>query len=299
MNDAEDYNAVIGTLAPTALSPKQLAEAIGVSESSVKRWIDEGRIAATRTCGGHRRVTVVEALRFIRETGITVADPAVLGLTTTSSDAIDQQLYEAMIMSDADSVRELLFTAYVSSRSVASLADGPIRNAMGMLGELWLDGPKGVCLEHQGTAAVMAAMHQLRMLMPNLPTNAPVAVGGSLEDDTHVLPCVIVGTVLKEVGMRDVNLGGVTPVAAFQHAIEQHRPKLVWVSVSVTEPSPRRKADFHTLAEIAEQHACPIVIGGRGASTVIDNHTPRSVIIAQTMSELAAFASGLRCGTHA
>ena len=262
MNDAEGYSSVTNTMGPTTLSPKQLADVIGVSESSVKRWIDEGRIAAIRTCGGHRRIGVAEALRFIRDMGITVADPAILGLTTTSSDTIDQQLYEALIMSDADLVRELLFTCYVKSRSVAALADGPVRNAMGMLGELWLDEPKGVCLEHQGTTAVMAAMHQLRMLIQKLPTNAPIAVGGSLEDDTHVLPCVIVGTVLKEVGMRDVNLGGVTPVAAFQHAIEQHRPKLVWVSVSATEPSARRKAEFHALAKIAEQHTCPIVVGG-------------------------------------
>jgi hypothetical protein len=34
------------------LSPRQFAEAIGVSESSVRRWADTGRIKMTRTAGG-------------------------------------------------------------------------------------------------------------------------------------------------------------------------------------------------------------------------------------------------------
>jgi len=37
------------------LSPRELAEALGVSESSLKRWVDAGKIAASRTEGGHRR----------------------------------------------------------------------------------------------------------------------------------------------------------------------------------------------------------------------------------------------------
>ena len=39
------------------LSPKELADAIGVSESSIKRWVDNGEIQATKTSGGHRRIT--------------------------------------------------------------------------------------------------------------------------------------------------------------------------------------------------------------------------------------------------
>jgi MerR family transcriptional regulator, light-induced transcriptional regulator len=51
------------------LSPKALAAAIGVSESSLKRWADEGRLAAERTAGGHRRIAVAEAVRFVRRRG--------------------------------------------------------------------------------------------------------------------------------------------------------------------------------------------------------------------------------------
>src|SRR5690242_3719305 len=60
------------------LSPRDLADALGVSESSLKRWVDAGKLAAFRTEGGHRRIAVSEALRFIRETGAPVARPELL-----------------------------------------------------------------------------------------------------------------------------------------------------------------------------------------------------------------------------
>ncbi len=52
-------------------SPKQVAERLGVSESSVKRWLDQGVVPVLRTAGGHRRVSeesVEELLRQLKAT---------------------------------------------------------------------------------------------------------------------------------------------------------------------------------------------------------------------------------------
>ena len=66
------------------LSPREVAVALGVSESSVKRWVDLGELAALRTAGGHRRITRAEAVRFgalhcfaRRELGDDMADAVV------------------------------------------------------------------------------------------------------------------------------------------------------------------------------------------------------------------------------
>lgn len=61
------------------LGPRQLGQALGVSESSVKRWADQGEIVTHRTSGGHRRIALAEAIRFIRESGLPVVDPAFSG----------------------------------------------------------------------------------------------------------------------------------------------------------------------------------------------------------------------------
>ena len=67
------------------LTPKDLADAIGASESSLRRWVDSGRVKMSRTAGGHRRIPLAEAIRFIRETHATVVRPDLLGLGDVAS----------------------------------------------------------------------------------------------------------------------------------------------------------------------------------------------------------------------
>jgi hypothetical protein len=52
-----------------ALSPKTLAHALAVSESSVKPRVDDGALTATKTDSDHRRIAQPEAIRFLRASG--------------------------------------------------------------------------------------------------------------------------------------------------------------------------------------------------------------------------------------
>src|SRR3954470_12099740 len=51
----------------TYLRTRQVADALGVSASTIKRWVDSGAIEATRTRGKHRLVALSSALKFARE----------------------------------------------------------------------------------------------------------------------------------------------------------------------------------------------------------------------------------------
>src|SRR3954447_12689093 len=47
--------------------PAQVAELAGVSVDTVRRWCDEGRLATTRTEGGHRLVDGADLARFLTD----------------------------------------------------------------------------------------------------------------------------------------------------------------------------------------------------------------------------------------
>src|SRR5271166_6903990 len=65
------------------LKTQRVATALGVSVSTVKRWVDSGMIRAARTVGKHRLIPLSEALRLAREQGFPEADLEVLsGLGT-------------------------------------------------------------------------------------------------------------------------------------------------------------------------------------------------------------------------
>ncbi|MEO7732315.1 MAG: helix-turn-helix domain-containing protein, partial [Kofleriaceae bacterium] len=91
----------------TLLSPHDLAAALGVSESSLKRWIDAGRIRATRTEGGHRRVSIADALAFVRETHAPVARPELLGLAPARVAPTPRALEAALPADDVALARAL------------------------------------------------------------------------------------------------------------------------------------------------------------------------------------------------
>ncbi|MBZ0232385.1 MAG: hypothetical protein K8M05_08535, partial [Deltaproteobacteria bacterium] len=112
------------------LSPRQLALAIGVSESSLKRWADAGKLHVSRTDGGHRRIAVTEAVRFIRDAGLTVVRPDLLGLGGRRR----RHAGEAP-ETDARVIRAQLVGRFLGGESIAALADGPIADALARLEE--------------------------------------------------------------------------------------------------------------------------------------------------------------------
>jgi molybdopterin-binding protein len=52
---------------PTNYRPGQVADLLGVSVDTVRRWCDEGRLATTRSSGGHRLVSGPALARYLSD----------------------------------------------------------------------------------------------------------------------------------------------------------------------------------------------------------------------------------------
>ncbi|ADV64122.1 DNA binding domain protein, excisionase family [Isosphaera pallida ATCC 43644] len=53
-----------------SLKTRQVAQALGVSASTVKRWVTEGKLPAARTVGNHRLIALSDAIAFARNQGM-------------------------------------------------------------------------------------------------------------------------------------------------------------------------------------------------------------------------------------
>ena len=279
------------------VSPKDAAQAIGASESSLKRWVDEGLLTVERTAGGHRRIPVSEVVRFARAQGLNLRDPVTLGLPMARPERLgdlDEQLFTALTTGDDVSVRDCLVAAFLGGTPIATLADGPVRQAFSKIGELWQHGEEGVAIEHHATMLMAQALEALRGLITKLPSGAPVALGGAPGGDPYLLPSALVAAVLGECGFKAVDLGPNTPSTAIEVTAPRYRPLLVWRAVSGELDLALAVRDLRRLAErIAPT---PLVVGGRRLGDLRANglgNGLRNLVTVNTMSELAAYARGL------
>jgi methanogenic corrinoid protein MtbC1 len=282
------------------LSPRQLAQAIGVSESSLKRWADSGQITVSRTSGGHRRITLTEAIRFIRATRATVVKPEILGLSEISaiqrarpSEEDELTAFTTYLKEGREAeARGLFLSSYLSGRSIAELGAELVQPALEAIGEIWRHGMEGVFIEHRATDICIQAISQVR-LMQHAPDDAPVAVGGAPSGDVYLLPSLLSAAVLAGEGYRAINLGPDSPADALLHAAHEYDAALVWLSISAELESGEPDAIVRQLSVGLQPLNAMLIVGGRLARRQPLPTLP-NVHYAEFMTELVALACGLR-----
>jgi len=282
-------------------SPRQLGEALGVSESSLKRWADEGKLRVSRTAGGHRRIALDEAARVIREYRLPVVRPHLLGLGDLESLSepeaarLDpaEALFRALCDGDAYRVRGFLLSMYLSGESMARICDGPLAVSMHRIGELWKHGPEGIFIEHRATDLCIQSLSQIRTLMPAAPSDAPAAIGCAPSGDPYVLGSLAAAVVLASEGWREINLGPETPPAVLLEAARHSRARLAWISLTARPPLDGLDRAIPELSEDLAKIGTSLIIGGQALPDALTG-AGSPVVAGSSMAELSAFARGLR-----
>src|SRR6476661_3771506 len=110
------------------VSTADVARALGVGVSTVKRWVDEGILPAHKTAGGHRKLLLADVLRMVREGDFPRLDLSELQFVAETHGGVDpevlsQQLLAALKRGEGDAVRSLIHGAYQSGVAMETLAD--------------------------------------------------------------------------------------------------------------------------------------------------------------------------------
>lgn len=285
------------------LSPRDIAEAIGSSESSVKRWTDQGLLQVTRTAGGHRRIATTDAIQFIRENAYPVIKPEILGLPASltgeesppppSQDDPDSIFLELLQSGHDVGARNHVLARFMAGESVASLADGPMRTAMEMIGTIWEHGPEGIYIEHRATEICAGLFRDLRSYVsPMRPLGR--AIGGAVSGDPYRLPPLAVAATLADCGLQTVNLGANTPIEVLEVASigspPTERPRLVWICISVTTHPESLRDSILAFSKRCREHDMLLAIGGRDAHK-IDLPAEDHILSGNTLESMAESAT--------
>src|SRR5947209_3234437 len=149
------------------LSTVQAAQALGVSVSTVKRWVDEGVLPAHKTAGGHRKLLRAEVLALARQGDLPRRDLGALSLASRRHQAMDLEateaaLLEALLGGRGAEASAIIRHAYDSGMAVETIADRVIAPAMATVGHQWEAARIDVWQEHRGTQLCAAALYDLK-----------------------------------------------------------------------------------------------------------------------------------------
>ncbi len=300
-----------------SFSPKQVAQALRVSESSVKRWCDRGVIRTDRTLGGHRRIPLEHLMEFLESTNRRIVDPTAIGLSeerqrtrdelerlSTSSGAesaetqaaghlsMQKQFEKALLAGDEQQCRKSISTWYAMQGSMASVADELLAPTFHSIGALWQCGDVDVYQERRGCEICIRLIHELRRLVQEPMSTAPLAMGGTSNGDPYQVANQLIEIIFREAGWRTINLGSSVPLESLLVAAKKYAPRIFWLSVTHIEDDDDFLHRFDSFSRELPKGTM-LVVGGQALT---DRVRPKMQFSAycDSLKQLSALARNIR-----
>lgn len=255
------------------LTTRQLARMWQVSEATVKRWADAGRLHPSRTLGGHRRFALAEVLRFQNEQGLEVGRAARKGMSESAAQqkslAIDEQegaeqFFDAIVRGHEGASAGVLLASYMNGLPLVKILDITVAQAMRRLGNLWHCGEVTVADEHLATQTARRAVETLRECIRRETLDDRRAIVCTVEEEMHELAVLCVQLMLEEKGWSVLYLGVHTPFYSMTDAIEKHRPQLICISSTSNMALSRNAREYEQFRAGAMKRDVIVVLGGEG-----------------------------------
>lgn len=277
------------------VSTALVATALGVSVSTVKRWVDEGYLPAHKTAGGHRKILLGDVLRLVHSRNLPHVNLQLLAEARKAApldfETLARQVQDSLRLGDATKSLALLLDAYQSGRTIAELGDLVVAPAMEAIGRDWETGQCDVLHEHRGTQTCLAALHGLQQAIePANDSTRPRAVGGCVEGDHYQIPSLLVQLTLQDLGWEAINIGPNLPIASFRRALSELRPALLWMSFSHLADRERLKAEYVELSRAARRQKTMVALGGQALSPELRARLPADLHAAH-LAQLVELAS--------
>ena len=279
------------------LKTQRVAQALGVSVSTIKRWVDSGMIQAARTAGKHRLIPFSEALRLAREQGFSEANVMRLSdfgsvETPPAADSSVSLAHALLRDGKRSEVRKLIHSIY-SAADAVTLADDVIRPLMERIGHGWMAGALDVFQEHEATEVVSLALRDLVDQDGAERNQGPLAIGATTESDPYVLPGLLGELVLLDLGWRVRNLGINLPLRSLAQAVARYQPRLIFISMSYIDNEERFIREYRSFHESAASTGAAVILGGQALGADLRSRLVFASF-GDRMAHLAEFARRLR-----
>ena len=265
----------------TILSTADVATLFSVTETTVKRWSDDGLLKCQRTPGGHRKFDTKHVAAFADEYGFsptaTLAlddrnddkaplQAAVLG---RDFDRIADAFTQRALADEGQGLRDFFSYLYQHNIRLREIFDHVIRPGMTAIGDAWKRGDVGIGTEHRSSQRTLEALSQLKTQVHVKPANGLVALCACPDEVQHDIGLRCASLALEAEGWKVHYLGPNTPVESILEAHSKLRPSLICLSISAIDHLRPITARIRKVYRAASERQARLVVGGPPA---LQNH---------------------------
>ncbi|MEM8947624.1 MAG: helix-turn-helix domain-containing protein [Planctomycetota bacterium] len=278
------------------LSTRAAAKVLAISESTVRRWCDEGKLPSVRTAGGHRKIASADLITLMRETG---QAPDKATLLSAGAARPKRPLHEtaSVLAGYLCAGREQISVATIAAawsegHSIATIGDELVGPAMMEVGRRWEAGEINVATERRACHLAMQGLFEIERLLPIAAESSPLALGGTPGTDHSQVGTKLVELLLRSIGWRTRQLGAGVPLRDIIETSRTAQPDLLWLSIVHMDDSDAFVEDYRHHVEPLLHQMTRITIGGRAVNLKIRRRIQFS-FYGETLAALQTYAEGL------
>jgi methanogenic corrinoid protein MtbC1/two-component sensor histidine kinase len=142
-------------------------------------------------------------------------------------------LLKTLLVEDKDITEAELYLDYLQRTLPNTQLDEVLRDTLYEIGNLWHKGDIGIGDEHLATGVIRDFLARAKTI--SAPSNGLRMVLGSVAGEEHIVGLTMVGNAFSRAGWTVTNLGANVPVSAFITTIEQSKPHILLLSISLSQ----------------------------------------------------------------
>lgn len=267
---------------------------LGVNESTVKRWADNGDIKCFRTPGGHRKFILGDVIDFAKKYSFGLSIKGLQNNTLVVSDnpgrnsITDEILLKKMLYGTETDVYNYLGALLNNGMPVTEIYDKVILNVMSEIGSMWLAGKIGIEGEHIASNKLMKSLVLLKNKTEPRSPNGLTAMCGCLEDELHEIGIMSIANILSYHGWNVIYLGVNMPAESFAGSILKYKPDIVCISSTRAGGVKKLSGKLLNIRRASRIAGAKLALGGQSA-VKFSGRTDIADVIILTMKELTEY----------
>lgn len=294
----------------TILSTADIARLFSVTETTVKRWADDGTLKCQKTPGGHRKFEIRNVVDFAEKNNF---DP--VGVLSYAGDrrfseslqvailgrdysALVRMYVERALSPDSTDLFAFLSFLYEHRIPLADIYDRVLRPGMQEIGELWVSGKIGISHEHRASYETMDALAKLQTEILVKPSAGKHVLCACLGEEQHEIGLRCASNLFESEGWKVTYLGARTPVDAIIASLRELRPDVVSLSITNAGARPQIARDLAAVADAAQSAGGRMIVGGAGASGALSASGVEAAVL-QSSGELIDYIEAFSGSVHA